>query len=706
MASDTPSSGAQPHTNHLREATSPYLLQHAHNPVDWHPWNEAAFAKARAEDKPIFLSIGYSACHWCHVMARESFENDAIAQMLNEHFVSIKVDREERPDVDDIYMSAVVLLTGQGGWPLSVFLTPELKPFYGGTYYPPLDLYGQPGFLRVIKSIADTWRRKRAEVIQSADSLTDYIRQQAAPPDGASGPVAMDLLYAALEQRRKTFDNAAGGWGGAPKFPSSPSVALLLRIHRRTGDDEALAMATRTLDRMARGGICDQIGGGFHRYAVDAEWLVPHFEKMLYDNAQLSHVYLEAYQATGDTSFRQIAEAVFAYVLRDMRDPGGAFYAAEDADSEGEEGKFYLWTFAELVDVLGPQDAALTARYYGVAEGGNFAAQDAFHHGKNILHRPTPHAQAAQKLEMAPGELAERIALCKRKLFDYRETRVRPGRDDKILTSWNGLMITALARGAQALDEPGYAQAAGKAARFILDTMRDGDTLLRTHRDGKSRLPGYLDDYAFLSNGCIDLYEATFELDWLETADNLAHAMIQRFWDEAAGSFCFTGDAHKHLITRTRPTFDGAEPSGNSVGALALLRLAHLTGRDDYRNKARRVLEVNAAHMRKAPHGFLNMLCAADFYLDTPKEIVIAGDPAAPATRALLRAVHGAFVPNRVIALRPPDAGPGIEQRVPLLQGRARVNGQPAAYVCENRTCKAPVTSAEALTQVLSQGVP
>ncbi len=552
----------------------------------------------------------------------------------------------------------------------------------------------------------DTWRRKHDEVIQSADRLTDYIRQETAPPAGSSGPVAMDLLHAALEQRKKTFDNAAGGWGGAPKFPSSPSVALLLRLHRRTGDNEALDMATRTLDHMARGGINDQIGCGFHRYAVDAAWLVPHFEKMLYDNAQLSHVYLEAYQTTGDTSFRETAEAIFTYVLRDMRDPGGAFYAAEDADSEGEEGKFYLWTYAELVDVLGPQDAALAARYYGVAEDGNFAAQDAFHHGKNILHRPIPPAQAAPKIGMAAAELAARIAVCNRKLFDYREHRVRPGRDDKILTSWNGLMITALARGAQVLDEPRYAQAAAKAARFILDTMRDGGTLLRTHRGGKSSLPGYLDDYAFLANGCIDLYEATFDLDWLETADNLAHDMIQRFWDEAAGSFCFTGKAHKHLITRTRPTFDGAEPSGNSVGALALLRLAHLMGRDDYRKKARRILEVNAANMRKVPHGFLNMLCAADFYLDSPKEIVIAGDPAAPATRALLRAVHGVFVPNRVIALRPPDAPPGIEQRVPLLQGRAPVNGQPAAYVCENRTCKAPITSAEALTQALSRAAP
>jgi uncharacterized protein YyaL (SSP411 family) len=689
--------------NALAHETSPYLLQHAHNPVHWFPWGEEALEKARAEDKPIFLSIGYSACHWCHVMERESFENVEIARVLNERFVSIKIDREERPDLDDIYMTAVVSLAGQGGWPLTVFLTPDKKPFYGGTYYPPVDMFGRPGFMRVIHSISDSWANKRAEVLQSAEGLTDYVKAQMAGAEGEAGVLTPALIEGGVTHLKNTFDAEHGGWGGAPKFPSSPSIALLLRAYQRSGDKQLLHMATHTLTEMAYGGMYDQVGGGFHRYSVDAEWLVPHFEKMLYDNAQLSRVYLEAWQVTGDPLYRRVAEDIFGYVLRGMTGPHGAFYCAEDADSEGEEGKFYIWTYTGIIDALGPRDAAIYCRYYHIEEGGNFYSQESFHAGKNIPHVPERPALVAQALGMDTGALQEVIKACNEKLFAAREQRVRPGLDDKVLTSWNALMITALAQGAQVLDAPRYAEAAAKAAAFILREMRDGATLLRTHRHGESRLPAYLDDYAFFANACVDLYEATFDLEWIEAADDLAHEMINRFWDEEGGSFYFTEAAHHDVLVRAKPTFDGAEPSGNSIAALALLRLALLTGRPDYHAKATRILQVNAGNMAKVPHGFLQMLIAVDFALYSPKEIALVGVTTQPETQALLRAVRERFTPNRVVALLDParDDAAALSKRVPLLEGRALVDGKPAAYVCRDFTCRLPVTTPEALLEQL-----
>lgn len=693
------------HTNALAHATSPYLLQHAHNPVDWFPWGEEALEKARVEDKPIFLSIGYSACHWCHVMERESFENEEIAKVLNAHFISIKVDREERPDLDDIYMTAVVSLAGQGGWPLTVFLTPERKPFYGGTYYPPVDMHGRPGFMRVIHSISDSWTNKRGEVLQSAESLTDYVKAQMSGAESTEAALTPALLEAGVAHLKKAFDASHGGWGGAPKFPSSPSIALLLRAYRRGGDKQLLHMATHTLTEMAHGGIYDQVGGGFHRYSVDDEWLVPHFEKMLYDNAQLSRVYLEAWQVTGDPLFRQVAEDVFAYVMHEMTGEHGAFNSAEDADSEGEEGKFYIWTYTGIIDVLGPRDAALYCRYYHIEERGNFYSHEAFHAGKNIPHVAERPAMVAQALGMDPGALHEKIKACNKKLFAAREHRVRPGLDDKVLTSWNALMITALAQGAQVLGEPVYAQAAAKAATFILREMRDGATLLRTHRNGKSQLPAYLDDYAFLANACVDLYEATFDLNWLDAADGLAHEMFARFWDEEGGSFFFTEAAHHDVLLRAKPTFDGAEPSGNSIAALALLRLAKLLGQPGYETMGMRILQVNAAPMAKVPNGFLQMLIAADFALYPACEVAIVGPLDQPETRALLRIVRDKFMPNRVVALLDPhrdDAGE-VRQRVPLLAHRGLVDGQPAAYVCHDGACQLPVTSTQALHEQLAR---
>jgi len=691
--------------NRLIHETSPYLLQHAHNPVDWFPWGDEAIAKARAENKPIFLSIGYSACHWCHVMERESFENAGIAALLNADFVSVKVDREERPDLDEIYMAAVVAMNGQGGWPMSVFLTPDLKPFYGGTYYPPVDMYGRPGFATVLARIADAWKHRRDEVRESADGLTDYVRAQLEETRGEAGALALDMVRNAAADLRRTFDARHGGWGGAPKFPSSPSIALLLREHRRTGDAELLHMATFTLDRMAYGGMYDQIGGGFHRYSVDAEWLVPHFEKMLYDNAQLAQAYLEAYQATRKPIYRRVAGEILEYVLRDLRAPEGAFYSSEDADSEGEEGTFYLWTHGEIMDLLGPEAGRVFVRYYGIREDGNFASHEPAHAGQNIPHVSEPPETVAEALGTTVEALEDTLARARAHLLEARAKRARPGLDDKVLTSWNALMISAFSHGARILDEPRYGDAAERAGRFLRERMTRDGQLLRTHRKGESRLPGYLDDYAFAANSYLDLYETTFDADWIDAADALAATMSAKFWDDAAGAFRFTADEHAYLIARSRPTYDGAEPSGNSMAAFALLRLARLLDKPAYHEQARRLLEGNAHAMTQYPRAFLKMICAVEFLLDAPKEIAIAGVTGSDETAALLRAVNDAFVPNKVIAFIDPNnpAAPDLARRIPLLEGKTLIDGKVAAYVCENFVCAAPATDPAALRRRLRE---
>jgi len=694
------------HTNRLIHETSPYLRQHARNPVDWFPWGEEAFAKAKQEDKPICLSIGYAACHWCHGMAHESFEDEKIAAYLNERFINIKVDREERPDVDNIYMTSVLAMTGSGGWPMSVFLTPDLKPFYAGTYFPPANRYGHPGFLTLLKGIVEAWENRRDDVARSADNLTQRIEQHLSGLPAETTELNASLLENATAQLQRTYDPHDGGWGSAPKFPSSPAIALLLREQARTGDDELGAMATHTLDTMAQGGIHDHLGGGFHRYSVDAEWLVPHFEKMLYDNAQLSRVYLEAYQQTGEDRYRRVAEGVFEYVLRDMRDEAGGFYSAEDADSEGQEGKFYLWSQAEVLDVLGEDDGKLFSAYYNVRPAGNFSSHEPYHTGMNILHVTRPLAEVAQELELSAEALEQRLAAGRQQLLERRERRVRPGLDDKVLTSWNALMITALAQGAQILQSERYAQAAAEAGRFLRDHMTEGGTLLRTYRQGESRLPGYLDDYAFTANAFVDLYEATFDLDWLEAADGLAQQKLERFWDAEGGTFFFTGEEHKNLIVRSRPTFDGSEPSGNSMAALALLRLAKLLDKPDYDKTARQVLERNAAMMRQAPQGFLKMLCAVHWVLNPPKEVAIVGPKDREDTQALLKAAHRPFTPNKVVALLDPEAQDteAAQATVPLLRERVPVDNTAAAYVCKDFACDLPVTDPNALVEKLAEG--
>ena len=581
------------HTNRLAGETSPYLLQHAHNPVDWYPWGTEALERAKKENKPIFVSIGYSACHWCHVMERESFEDTETAEILNRHFIAVKIDREERPDLDEIYMTSVQMITGRGGWPLSVFLTPDLKPFYGGTYFPPQSVQGMPAFKTVLNRMAELWRDRRDGVTHNAEQMLLALRDSASVEPSDSGLPDRSVPLRAAAELGREFDPRWGGFGGPPKFPPSAAIALLLRQYSHTGEKSLLEMATVTLDRMAFGGMYDQLGGGFHRYSVDAHWLVPHFEKMLYDNALLSRAYLEAWQATNKELYRRVAAETLDYVLRDMTDAAGGFHSAEDADSEGEEGKFYVWTEDEIEALLGQEDGALFSRYYGVSKAGNFE-------GRNILHVPLDPPVPPGGENVSREQARTRLEPLRRKLLARREKRVRPGKDDKVLAAWNGMMISALARGYQVTGDDRYLKAATRAADFVLSRMvRDG-VLMRTYRGlggpdgrGTAKLPGYLDDYAEVAGGLIDLYEAGFDRRWLQAADELADKMLADFWDQENGGFFYTSAAHKNLLVRTKPFYDGAVPSGNATATLVLLRLSRLLDNRDYWSKAEKVLPIH-----------------------------------------------------------------------------------------------------------------
>jgi len=686
--------------NRLARETSPYLRQHAHNPVDWYSWGEEALRRAREEDRPIFLSIGYSSCHWCHVMERESFEDDSVALLMNELFVNIKVDREERPDLDEIYMAATQMLTGQGGWPNSVFLTPELKPFFAGTYFPPASRWGRPGFADVLRSAADAYRSKKDDVRRMADEVAAQIARlsEMTPSAQRLTPSVLNRAFGDLAGR---FDNEEGGFGGAPKFPHSMDVSFLLRYHRRAGNPEALRMAVLSLEKMARGGIHDQLGGGFHRYAVDAKWLVPHFEKMLYDNALLSRVYLEAAQAVGRLGvsaalpsggpaiaafFKEVARDTFEWVLREMTSPEGGFYSSLDADSEGEEGKYYVWTPQEIAQVLGQQEAALFCNVYGIVPGGNFEQ------GRSIPHLARSMAQVGSDLRMEEGELRLRMASARARLLKSREGRVRPGRDEKILADWNGLMISALAFGSRVLDEPRWADAAGRAARLVLDRMvRDG-RLLHSFMDREARHPAYLTDHAFLLAAFLDLYETTFDAAWVDEARLMASRLVDRFWDERGGGFYFTASDHETLIARTREGNDGAVPAGASVAALALQRLSALTGDASLLTKAGETLRLYRDRMERFPSAFGMMLCAADQHLAGTRTIVLAGPRHDPGVRAFLQALRDSYDPNSVLALADPAVA-GAERALPVLAGKSPIEGRSAAYLCEAGTCRAPVLS-------------
>jgi uncharacterized protein len=680
--------------NRLANETSPYLLQHKDNPVDWYPWGEEALERAREEDKPILLSIGYSACHWCHVMERESFEDEATARIMNEHFVNIKVDREERPDLDSIYMSAVQALTRGGGWPMTVFLTPDGSPFYGGTYFPPVSRGGMPSFKGVLTSLADAYENRRDEVLRSAQSVRDYLRAvtiDAAIPKSSSP--GTDLLERAAESLVSQLDRRFGGFGGAPKFPQAMNLEALLRHWRRTGDLAALSGVEDTLRAMAGGGIYDQLGGGFHRYSVDEYWLVPHFEKMLYDNALLSRLYLEAYQATGDDFFRRVAEETLDYVLRDMISPEGGFYSAEDADSEGEEGKFYVWTPEEVEASLDPEDARLAMRFWDVTERGNFE-------GKNILNVPRPPEAVAAEFDLSPEELRERIAKIRSRLFAVREGRVRPARDEKILSAWNGLMLRSFALAARVTGREDYREAAERNAAFLLEELKEGGRLRRSYKDGRARFNGYLEDYAMVADGLVALYEATFETRWLVEADSLCDAISELFWDAEKGVFYDTPADHEELVTRPRDVYDNAAPSGTSVATDVLLKLALLLDRDDYRRRAESILEELSGGIEQLPGAFGRLLAALDFSVSEPREVAIVGDPEAPDTRALIDAVYARYLPNKVVAGRAPDdeEATGL---VPLLANRPAPDGRARAYVCVRYACQSPTTDPTELLEQL-----
>jgi len=665
--------------NHLARETSPYLLQHADNPVDWYPWGEEALQKAKSEDKPIFLSIGYSACHWCHVMAHESFEDEAVAAILNEHFVSIKVDREERPDLDRIYMGAVQAMTGSGGWPMSVFLTPEGQPFYGGTYFPPERRYGMPSFTDVLLGIADAWQNRRQELVESGQRLVAVIERQSAVHQGVKREdVKRETVETAFANLWQRFDRTHGGWGDAPKFPQPMALEFLLRHHHATGDALALQMVTQTLEAMARGGMYDQLGGGFHRYSVDAQWLTPHFERMLYDNAQLARVYLYAWQVTGEPFYRTIAEETLDYVAREMTDPAGGFYSTQDADSEGEEGKFFVWTPSEIRELLGQEAEAFMAAY-GVTKRGNFE-------GRNILEYV---GHVNQRTELAKA---------RRKLFTAREQRVHPGRDDKVLTSWNGLMLAAFAEAARALNRDDYRQVAERNAGFLLSELRrEDDRLYRTWKEGEAKINGYLEDYAHLVVGLLELYQTSFEPRWYLAARELTGVMIEHF-SAPDGGFFDTSDDHEELITRPRELQDNAVPSGNAMAALGLLRLAGLAVAPRYVELAQRSLVEVQPLLAQYPLGFGQWLIALDYVLAHPREIAIVGDPEAVDTRALLDVCAIGYRPHQIVALGAPDSEAST---VPLLQNRNQIEGRATAYVCVDFACRLPVTDPAALRALL-----
>ena len=678
--------------NRLAQETSPYLLQHADNPVDWYAWGDEAFARARAEDKPLLVSIGYSACHWCHVMEHESFENPAIAHLMNDLFVNVKVDREERPDVDHIYMTAVQAMTRHGGWPLTVFCTPDGTPFYGGTYYPPEDRGGMPGFPRILEAVADAYRTRRDEIARQGGALREAVAEMMGPnlPEGDLDPALLDRAVQALGS---SFDDRFGGFGHAPKFPQPMTLEFLLRRYQATGNERALAMLDLTLERMAHGGMYDQVGGGFARYSVDDRWLVPHFEKMLYDNAQLSRVYLHAYVVTGNAFYRQVAEETYAYVQREMTDPAGGFYSSQDADSEGHEGKFYIWDPAEIRGVLGDEDAALVCQYWAVTDVGNFE-------GRNILWVPRPPEAVARDAGVSLDRLEAAVARAKRELYAVRAQRVWPGRDDKVLTAWNGLMMRSFAEAARLLDNDDYRRVAVANASFVLNSLRQGDRLLRTYRDGRAKLNGYLEDYAFYASALLALYEATFELQWFTEARALADTMLDQFWDDAIGGFYNTPRDHELLVVRPRDFYDNAIPSGSSVAVDVLLRLALLSGGTDYQQRAVRVLRQLAHPMGQHPTAFGELLQALDFHLSRPREVALVGDPAAPDMRELLAVINGAYLPNQVVALRGPDDY-AAEAAIALLAERPPLDGRATAYVCQNYACELPTTNPVVLADQL-----
>jgi hypothetical protein len=703
------------HTNQLADQKSPYLLQHAHNPVDWYPWGPTAFEKAQRENKPIFLSIGYSTCHWCHVMERESFENQQTADILNRDFVAIKVDREERPDIDRIYMTFVQATTGSGGWPMSVWLTPDLQPFFGGTYFPPVNRFGHPGFPAVLTQIATAWRTQHAQILDSARDAVEQLRKQVTVQPTHTGWADIDAatIDTGFFVFRRTFDSHLGGFGGAPKFPRPSVHNFLLRYYARTKSEDALEMVLKTLREMAKGGMHDQLGGGFHRYSVDERWFVPHFEKMLYDQGQLAIAYLEAFQITHDPQYAAVARRIFDYVLRDMTDAGGAFYSAEDADSAADasqptvkgEGAFYIWSAAEIRALVEAPVSDWFFHRYGVLEGGNVSndPHEEFT-GRNILYQANEIEDTALHFDRTAGEIRADLERAEQTLLAARGKRPRPHLDDKVLTSWNGLMISALALGGAVLEEPRYAEAARSAAEFLIAHMVDPQSgiLLRRYRDGDAAIPGFLDDYALFAQALLDLYETQFDRRHLDLALRLAEKQRELFEDTAQGAFFSSTEGASGLVLRVKEDYDGAEPSGNSVALMNLLRLAQITNRVDLRASAERLLAAFAARLTAAPVALPQMLAACEFRLGEPRQIVLVGDRDAEDTKALLRTLHSRFVPHRIVLLvDSPEARAALSADIPTIAAMERIEGHASAYVCRDYTCQLPVYESDRFAELI-----
>jgi len=686
--------------NRLAKEKSPYLLQHAQNPVDWHPWSEEAFKKAEKEDKPIFLSIGYSTCHWCHVMEKESFEDEEAAKILNEIFVSIKVDREERPDIDKVYMKTCMLMTGNGGWPLTIIMTPKKQPFFAGTYLPKKGRAGMIGLVDLLRNVRELWERDRSKLISTAERVTEYLIDyvRAKQREEEVTELVFDEAFIRLLD---SFDQTNAGFGTSPKFPSPHNLSFLLRYWKRRGRRQALEMVEKTLQKMRLGGVFDQVGFGFHRYSTDSIWLVPHFEKMLYDQALMAIAYIEAYQGTGKKEYQKATEEIFGYVLRDMTDPNGGFFSAEDADSEGQEGKFYVWTRTEIEQILG-ENADLIVRVFNISKEGNYHDIHGGATGHNILHLKKSLRELSSDLDIRYDELVAILRNARLELFKIREKRIHPLKDDKILTDWNGLMIAALAKGAQAFDSMRYVKAAERAVEFILKKLRRTDgRLIHRHRDGEATIDGNLDDYAFLVLGLTELYEATFKTKYLEEALRLQHEMIKHFWDKENGGFFFTSDYSEKLLVRYKDFRDGAIPSGNSIAFLNLIRLARMTGKAHYEEKAAALAKAFSSHEEGTPSQNTMFLTALDFFIGPAYEIVMVGDPNSKETEKVLHAIRTRFVPNKVMLLKK-ENDTRLENLAGFTKDMKTIAGKTTAYICRNFVCSKPITDINEVSKILA----
>ncbi|MEM3526380.1 MAG: thioredoxin domain-containing protein [Candidatus Jordarchaeaceae archaeon] len=689
--------------NKLIFEKSPYLLQHAYNPVDWYPWGEEAFRRAKEEDKPIFLSIGYSTCHWCHVMEKESFEDPEIAQLMNETFICVKVDREERPDIDGVYMAVCQAMTGTCGWPLTIIMTPDKKPFFAGTYIPKESRFGLIGMRELVPRIKKLWEQKRDELEESAEQIISFVKEI---PQTSYQDLSEEILHKCYDWLFENFDEQNGGFGYSRKFPVPHNLSFLLRYWKRTGDGWPLRMVEKTLEKMRLGGIYDHVGFGFHRYSIDSKWLVPHFEKMLYDQAMLAIVYTEVYQATGKVEYAQTLKEIIAYVLRDMAAPEGGFYSAEDADSEEEEGKFYLWTEEEIRQTLSGEEAEIIIKIYNVQREGNFEEEVTRKRtGKNILYLKKPLREIASELKTPLEKLQKRLEEARKKLFAARERRVHPAKDDKILTDWNGLMIAALAKAAQVLDEPKYLDAAEKAAKFILTRMRNLEGVLyHRYRDGEAAISGFLDDYAFFIYGLIELYEASFETKYLCEAVTLTEYVLKHFWDGDRGGFYFSSDETESVLVRRKETYDGVYPSGNSIMVLNLLRLSRMLANPKYEEKAAKTIYAVSQTVSRTPEMHTQLMAALDFLIGPSYEVVIVGSLQSNDTRGMLRAIREKFIPNKVVLFVPSETeSPEITQIAEFTKHHRSINGKATAYVCQNYSCKFPTTDTKKMLEFLKE---